>query len=152
MACLSYGEYISVMFWLYAHIKRVKGLFLFRVVSVCVCSSLFVFSIDVLTLFSSSECKGFEDNWKKRNIENTTSFKIPLTAGAVLQIRCVGEYEKLSRPDAVTCFEDITFYGLNDVICCSKYAITSSFWKPNNKRYLVVLLVHSTIFVLVITL
>ena len=81
---------------------------------------------DALAIFSSSECKNFEADWKRKNIENTTDLKTPLTAGAVVQIRCVGGQDKLSGPGAVTCIEGTNFSGLNNVTCYSKYSLTSS--------------------------
>ena len=58
----------------------------------------------------------------KRNIENTTELKIPVLYGTVIPVRCFGP--KLSGPDAVTCIENTTFHGLDEVVCC-KYMITS---------------------------
>ena len=80
------------MFWLYAHIPSVNGLFAFWVVFVSVCLFLFVVSNDALTIFSSSECKNFETDWKQRNID-TTDLKTSVTAGTVVQIRCVGGHD-----------------------------------------------------------
>ena len=79
---------------------------------------------DILTVCISSECKSFEADWKRRKIENTTTLKTPVTYATVISIRCVGGFEKLSGPDAVTCMENTSFYGLDDVKCHSKYLIT----------------------------
>ena len=62
----------------------------------------------------------FEADWIKRKIENTTELKIPVSYGSVIPIRCVSGYEKLSGPDAVTCLQNTTFYGLDDVACQSE--------------------------------
>ena len=59
----------------------------------------------------------FEADWIKRKIENTTELKSPLSYGDVIPIQCVSGYEKLSGPDIVTCLQNTTFYGLDDVIC-----------------------------------
>ena len=59
----------------------------------------------------------FEADWMKRKIENTTELKIPVSYGAVIPVRCVCGYEKLSGPDAVTCIENTTFYGIDDIVC-----------------------------------
>ena len=71
---------------------------------------LFVIN-DVLTLavFSSSECDGFEDGWKRKKIENATELKTPVTYGAIIPVRCVPGYQKISGPDAVICIETLTF-------------------------------------------
>ena len=81
---------------------------------------------DVLTLavFSSSESNGFEDDWKRKKIENTTELKTPVTYGAVVPVRCVTGYQKISGPDVVTCIESTNFYELDDVKCHSEYKIT----------------------------
>ena len=51
---------------------------------------------------SSSECEGFEAEWKQRNIENVTNIQIPVRYGAVIPIKCVDGSEKLSGPDVIT--------------------------------------------------
>ena len=73
----------------------------------------------------SSECQGFNDDWRGRKIESITAFMIPVTYGTIIPIRCVGGYGKLSGPDAVTCIANTTFHGLDDVSCLGEYLITS---------------------------
>ena len=81
---------------------------------------------EFLTVCLSSECIGFEDDWKQKKMENTTELKTPVTYGTAITIRCTTGYKKLSGPDAVTCIENTTFYGLDDVKCYSEYTITFS--------------------------
>ena len=50
--------------------------------------------------------------------------------GTVIRIGCIGGHEKLSGPDAVTCIESTSFYGLNDiddVSCPREYKIHDIF-------------------------
>ena len=62
----------------------------------------------------------FEDIWKKMKIENTTELTTPVSYGTVIPIGCVDGYQKLSGQKAVTCIENTTFYGLDEVVCYSK--------------------------------
>ena len=71
-------------------------------------------------VFSSSECKSFEADWKRRKIENADKLESPIRYGTIVQIRCVNRYEKLYGPVAVTCIENTNFYGLDDVKCHGK--------------------------------
>ena len=71
-------------------------------------------------MLSSSVCKMFEADWIKRKIENTTELKIPISYRSLTPIRCVSGYVKLSGLDAVTCLQNTTFYGLDDVACQSE--------------------------------
>ena len=70
---------------------------------------------------SFSECEGFEAEWKQRNVENVTVIKVPVRYGTAIPIKCVGGYGKLSGPDVVTCLDDTTFAGLDNIRCCSEY-------------------------------
>ena len=51
----------------------------------------------------------------------------PIRYGAEIRVGCVTGYQKISGPDAVTCIESTTFYGLDDVYCLGKYTILFSF-------------------------
>ena len=77
---------------------------------------LLIVQCTVSLLFS--ECDGFESESKRRKIENVNQLK---SHGTVIQIECVDGYDKLSGPDAVTCLDDNTFPGLDDVFCSSEY-------------------------------
>ena len=86
----------------------------------------------VVRVSSSSECKDFQDDWKQRKI-NIGGLKIPVIFGTVLSIRCEVGYEKLSGSDAVTCLENTTFDGLNDVSCLCEYSLTGSRTKARER-------------------
>ena len=97
-------------------------LFAFRIMLIGVTVSLFCLCIvvDVLTVFSSSECNGFEADWKWRKM-NTSEVKIPVSYGTVIPIHCFDGYQKLSGPGAVTCIQNTTFYGLDNISCVGEY-------------------------------
>ena len=59
-------------------------------------------------------------------IENTTELNTTVSYGAVIHIRCVFGFEKLSGPDNITCIQNTSFYGLDDVTCQREYLITFS--------------------------
>ena len=40
-----------------------------------------------------------------------------VTYGTKVPIKCADGYKKISGPDAVTCFENTNFYGLDEVSC-----------------------------------
>ena len=78
-----------------------------------------------MMICACSECKGFQDDWMLKNIDKT-ALESPVTYGTEIPIRCIGGFEKLSGPEAVTCIEGTTFFGLDDaddLSCPSEYMI-----------------------------
>ena len=108
---------------------------------ICMCVFVYVYSYDSYhssnaTLFS--ECKMFEADWTKRKIENATQLIIPILHGDEIPIRCASGYEKSSGPDAVTCLQNTSFTGLDDIQCnqSGKHMITFPFGKFTDERCL----------------
>ena len=77
-----------------------------------------------MTVCLFSECKGFEDDWKQRDIEITGERSNPVRYGTVITIKCGTGY--MTLPDTVTCIENTNFYGSDDVECSSEYMTTFS--------------------------
>ena len=67
-------------------------------------------------LFPFLECKGFEDDWERRNIDTSTQ-ESPVINGTEVSISCAGGHENLAGSNIVTCIEDATFHGLDDIWC-----------------------------------
>ena len=80
------------------------------------CSRLYIFTYRINLSFFTG-CYGFEVQWKDRKIQSTTSLSIPVAYGYVIPISCVDGSMKLYGPDNITCLDDNTFSGLDNVCC-----------------------------------
>ena len=68
----------------------------------------------------------FEADWTEKKIENVTELIFPILHGTEIPIRCVTGYEKSSGTDTVTCLQNTSFSGLDDIRCnkSGKHTIT----------------------------
>ena len=68
----------------------------------------------------------FEADWTDKKIENVTELIFPILYGTEIPIRCVSGYEKSSGTDTVTCLQNTSFIGLDDIRCnqSGKHMIT----------------------------
>ena len=62
-------------------------------------------------------CTGIDDQWSRQLVENVTDLSFPVSSGDVIPVKCVSGYEKFSGPDTVTCDQDTTYIGLENITC-----------------------------------